>query len=577
MGPKDYSVYIERNWPTPTDEAYRVAKFHMELYEQVRATGVPNYMAARVQIPSQLNCDAWDASLADYEDREICLFLRYGWPVTYTAPQPPVSTAKNHASALRHPKDISTFIHKECGMEAMLGPFCDPPFSPWTKISPLMTRDKPSGGGKRVIIDLSFPPGASVNDGVLKNFFQGRDFNYTLPTPFDLAEEILQAGQGAFMWKADLQRAYRQLRIDPLDYPLLAIRHNDNCYIDVCPSFGCRCSGGAMQRTSNAVVHLMNLKDHKVLAYVDDFASVSPTFAQATQGFADFEALTSRLGLKLAADKTEYPTTALEFLGLHFDTRALTITIPEARLKEVTDEASKWLTRDSAPKQEVQSLAGKLNFISTCVRPGRKFMGRILGALRDAHGSGIVAVGPHFKKDMTWFTTYAARCNRRVMIAPKGHDLTIECDACLRGGGGWSDTHFYSVVFDRHFSAGLHISQLEALNVVEALKSLVPKTLRAAKILVRTDNIAAMYALNTGRTHDPVLASCAREIWLLAALQDLDVLLVHIPGVDLVLADALSRRSFDPALDRLAISLVAAKKLTAAKPVPTTELLSPLL
>ena len=577
IGPKAYAAHVRQLWPYPTKEALLVAPFHMRLYWDVRLTGLPNYMSVRRDIPSQLKCEAWDDLLAEYEDKEICQFLRYGWPVTFTAATPPISTPVNHASAHRHPAVITKFIQKELSLDALLGPFGAPPFSPWTKISPLMTRDKPSGDGKRVIIDLSFPPGRSVNDGVGKNFFQGRDLTYTLPSPLDLAEEILKAGRSALLWKADLERAYRQMRIDPLYYPLLAIQHEGATCLDICPSFGCRCSGGAQTRVSNAVVHLMKKKGFATLAYVDDFAGVATSVASAEDSFRQFENLTATLGLKLAADKTVHPTTSMEFLGLWFDTKELTITIPEARLRDVLDEAKKLKARKSAPKQEVQSLAGKLNFISTCVRPGRKFMGRILAALRAADVHGDVQVTLDFEKDLNWFIAFAGSCNRRLMLQPKRLESFIECDACLKGGGGHTATHYYHTVYSAAYANKLHISQLEALNVVQALKCLIPPSHRGRRVIVRTDNIAAMYALNTGRTHDPVLASCAREIWLTAAIQDLDILLVHIPGTELVLADALSRRSFTPTLDRLDLSLVKKLDLTVANPVPADLLLNPTL
>ena len=307
----------------------------MQLYYDVRATGLPNYLSLRREVPSQMNCDKWDELLSDYDDKQVADFIRFGWPVTYTARSIPISTTVNHASALRHQSVIDKFIDKEKRMEALLGPFDKDPFAPWTKVSPLMTRDKKEGEGKRVIIDLSYPPGGSVNEGILKNNFQGEEYYYTLPTPLDLAERMLKAGQGAYLWKSDLQRAYRQLRIDPLDYPLLAIRHKGHVYLDVCPSFGCRCSGSAQQRVSNALTHLMKQKGHDVLAYVDDFCSVAPSFEQAMAGFTDFEALTKELGVKTAPDKTVFPTTKLEFLGIEFDSNEMVLSIPEAKLTEV--------------------------------------------------------------------------------------------------------------------------------------------------------------------------------------------------------------------------------------------------
>ena len=61
---------------------------------------------------------------------------------------------------------------------------------------------------RRVITNLSFPENASVNDGIARNFFQGENTAYSLPTVIDLANDVAQRGKGCLMWKTDLQRAY---------------------------------------------------------------------------------------------------------------------------------------------------------------------------------------------------------------------------------------------------------------------------------------------------------------------------------------------------------------------------------
>ena len=130
-----------------------------------------------------------------------------------------------------------------------------------------MTRDKKGEDGrttgKRVIVDLSFPLGASVNSGIDRNNFQGEYRSYSLPTPLDLAKLIIEHGPGCFLWKSDLERAYRQLRVPRggLDYPLLGIQYKGQTYVDICPSFGCRCSGAAQQRVSNALSYIMTSQD----------------------------------------------------------------------------------------------------------------------------------------------------------------------------------------------------------------------------------------------------------------------------------------------------------------------------
>ena len=43
-------------------------------------------------------------------------------------------------------------------------------------ISPFVTRDNPNSDKRRVILDLIFPPGQSVNDGVTRDEYLGAYF-----------------------------------------------------------------------------------------------------------------------------------------------------------------------------------------------------------------------------------------------------------------------------------------------------------------------------------------------------------------------------------------------------------------
>ena len=76
-----------------------------------------------------------------------------------------------------------------------------------------MTRDKNDSEKKRIIVDLSFPSGKSVNSGILKGCYQGFACTFKLPGLLDVAKQLTLLGKGSFMWSVDLARAYRQLRI----------------------------------------------------------------------------------------------------------------------------------------------------------------------------------------------------------------------------------------------------------------------------------------------------------------------------------------------------------------------------
>ena len=61
------------------------------------------------------------------------------------------------------------------------------------------------------------------------------------------------------------------------------------------------------------------------------------------------------------------------------------------------------------------------------------------------------------------------------------------------------------------------------------------------KVPIHCDNQAVVTVLNTGKTRDPFLAACARNVGCVTAVNDIDACFSHISGVDNVVADILSR------------------------------------
>lgn len=574
IGPIQYSRVVSGKWPDITLTAKVKAPVHGAIYKVVKEHSVPNYLGARVRIPSGLKIEKWREYLEDYEDRQICDFLAYGWPINYTREKIPKTTNVNHKSALDHKEHIEAFITKECALGAMIGPFSEPPFQPWCQISPLLTRPKKESNKRRVIIDLSFPEGEGVNAGIIKNTYEGEVLTYTLPTVLNMCQGIAKAGRGALLWKCDLERAYRQLRIDPLAYPLLGIRHDGQYYIDICPSFGCRVSGGSQQRVSGAVAHIMHKKGYNTLVYVDDFAGVHRSPEHAINGYNEFQKLCADLGLKLAEEKSVPPTTKMEWLGFLFDTKKMTVQIPESKLTEILEETKSWEGKRTAGRRELQSLAGKLAHVSSCIKHSRKFMTRILYQLRQTPEKGRAFLMDETRRDIAWFGRCARSLNSKQIIMTDRPVIDIECDACPEGvGGGFSRGQYYDITFPDSWSEVYHIAQIEALNLIIAVKSLLPEVKTGHLLRVTTDNSASAVVLMTGRTHDRVLAACSRELAMIAIKHQLELEVRHAPGASLILADALSRRYEDQQMNELAGRLIKEKGLRRVTHTPLDDIL----
>lgn len=559
---------IARMWPEITPTARCEDPAFAKIYDAVKSFNVPNFAGARIPIASGLKVQNWATLLRNYHDNELCQFLQFGWPLGYYSDIIPKSATANHPSALAYPDHIADFIQTELSFKALTGPFEAPPFTPWFRVSPLMTRPKKGSNKRRVIVDLSYPEGVAVNSGIDIQQYLGRDISYSLPTIMDLVSKLQIEGKGAYVWKADLARAYRQLRADPLDAPLLGIAHNA-IYIDRCPPFGCRSSSAACQRVANALVYSLANNQHHCLAYLDDFAGCNSSLDRAKAGFKAFIDLADYLGLQLSLDKCVPPARDVEWLGYRIDTMQMTISIPDVKLAEVLQECHRWFSRKRVTRTMVQSLAGKLSHIAGCVQHGRKFLTRILGALRADATRKWLTVDDEFLKDVRWFYLYAEAANGISLYSPSIPQLTIECDSSLLGAGGNTDAFCYTWQYTKHHTERFPvIHQMEAVNILVAYRTLAHcQTPSPLRVLILTDNISSSAALMTGRSKDTVLAACARELWLEAAKHDDLITIEHRPGTSIPLADALSRMAVDTSKSAYVTDTVMKRKLTFVPPV----------
>ena len=543
LSPYEYSSTLTLIWPQPSRLHWHNFRRFELLYNKVRYTSLPNYLSTRIPLESGLKIEAWREALVTYNDAQLVDFLEFGWPIDYTAPVPPTPTFLNHEKNPEFQLHIQNFFETELRHGAILGPFSHPPFQPWTQISPIMTRPKKDSAARRIVIDLSFPHNRSVNTGITKGWFQGAPFSFALPTIADLVKQVKEAGKGCYIWSADLARAYRQLRVCPLSVPLLGLKFKDQYYLDLAPSFGCRISAMACARTTAAVSWLLKKKGYKVLRYIDDFAAAEKTYTRAQDSYKAFMELTEKLGLTLSKEKCIPPTKSLTWLGYTINTETLTLTLPNAKIQEAIELCQFWLTKRIASRKEVASLFGSLSHIATCVPPAARFLARILQTLRQTPFEGFHPLPEYINKDIIWFIKFAQLLNGVVLIPPtQPITWVIECDSSLSGAGAFSDTHFYAEKYTNNYiSQGKPIHQLEALNIVHALKYLLPDNPSNYKIILNTDNTASQCILNSGMGKDPILAACSRQLWLLAAQANTDIQVLHKPGQQLVLADALSR------------------------------------
>ena len=245
------------------------------IYKQVASRGCPNHVGARIPVPSGLRISSWRYFLDDYHDDKLADYLQYGWPINFAEGTILQSTLDNHPSASQHGEHLDHYIQTELAHGALLGPFERPPITP-VHISPLMTREKKDSAHRRVIMELSWPPGGAVNDGVTAEVYIDGPGTISLPTVDYMEQRLLALGPQAYIYKTDLALGYRQMRVDPRDWPLLGFQHSGKFYLDICPPFGLRTSAMFMQRTSEAICFIHGKRGYYSRAYLDDFGGRKP-------------------------------------------------------------------------------------------------------------------------------------------------------------------------------------------------------------------------------------------------------------------------------------------------------------
>ena len=282
-----------------------LAKHVMEaraIFDKVAATGCYNFQQAKVRVPSGLNIENWKIYLQNYEDREIVQFLEFGWPTSFDRRYPLISTFEPHKSDKEHPVSVPYYIDTELKHEALLGPFNGPPVKNF-HINPLMSREKKDSDKRRIILDLSWPEGASVNAGIDNDYYLENIYDVHLPTIDLMERRVLELGRGCYLYKTDLSRGYRQLRIGPIDWPLLGFAYNNKYYMDICPPFGLRSAAMMMQRTSKAVSFVQEKVGYQVFPYIDDYGGGEKDKPKAEAALVSLQQTLKGLGLDEAKHK----------------------------------------------------------------------------------------------------------------------------------------------------------------------------------------------------------------------------------------------------------------------------------
>ncbi len=191
------------------------------------------------QVQTPLLPDVWEAALGAHPDRAYVTYivqgLREGFRVGCKWDTPLKSATRNMHSTTLRPAKISEYIDSELAKNRMLGPF-PLAWRHFLHVNHFGLIPKGHGTGKfRLIMDLSYPHGASVNDGIDPAL---TSLSYTSMN--SAAQRMQQLGKGSLLAKMDIESAYRLVPIHPQDRILQVVEWEGEIYVDPMLPFGLR-------------------------------------------------------------------------------------------------------------------------------------------------------------------------------------------------------------------------------------------------------------------------------------------------------------------------------------------------
>ena len=392
-------------------------------------------------------------------------------------------------------------------------------------------------------MDLSWLRGGnSVNNGIHEHLFMGHSMNLHYPMVDDLCRRAATLGTGCKGWKHDLNRAFKQLFSDPADWPLLGIVWENALFFDKTTVMGSRSAPYCCQHTTNFIRHIMKNLEYFVANYVDNFMGLElPHWAW--MAFNTLGNLLHDLNISESLDKAVPPTDEVEFLGVLFNLRTLTMSVTPEKLQQFKVELHNWRIKMGFTCKQLESLLGKMQFMANCVRPARVFVYRLRAKLISTQKTG--SVDEDMEQDLQWWRTFLEKYNG-VSIMWMCQKLKVDCvmasDLCLTGMGAYHNNEYIHSRFPQEYQDQnkYKIHHLEMLAILVSMR-IWRNSLSGYRFAMRCDNQLVVEVVNSGYTRDKILQEMMRELVMIASISQFEVALRYITSRDNQILDVLSR------------------------------------
>jgi hypothetical protein len=520
------------------------------------------------RIITPIKVDRFEELLITHPNRDfvesMCISLREGfWPWAHTqkdeypktwdySDRPPKN--EREADFLRLQRDIE--IEAQRYSEGFGNKLLPGMYS-----TPIHAVPKPRSDKLRLVNDHSAGP-FSLNSMIAREDIAGAKMD----SISDLTGALLRyrrryPNKKLVIFKSDVSAAYRRLPLHPLWQIKQIVTVDGVRHVDRCTSFGgrgsCRDYTSFMGLVLWIAIFIICLED--LFGYIDDNFSFDeegnvmwygPYQCYFPTKQTKLLNLWDEVGVPHERSKQEYAP-ALRVIGFLVDPNLMRVSMDEKDrldlIQHVLDFTATAPGGTRRTLREFQQIAGWINWsfnVFPLLKPALSNVYAKISGKSDSFAKIYVSKG--VIRDLEWFTSHVQASNgvylfQEIDWDSDRADVVAYADACLSGLG----------FFFEHTKEGFQcmvphdpprdtIFYFEALAVVSVVEKVASLFSTPTRLLVFSDNTNTVNIFDSLRALPPYNDLLKLTVSLLLKL-DISLRLVHISGVDNVVADALSR------------------------------------
>ncbi|XP_053575778.1 uncharacterized protein LOC128665045 [Bombina bombina] len=322
-------------------------------------------------------------------------------------------------------------------------------------------------------------------------------------------------------------------------------------YVDRCLPMGCSLSCALFEAFSSFLhwVVASEVGSDPIAHYLDDFLIVGRAGSDDCLSTMNImRSVMRHFGVPLAEDKTQGPASCLVFLGIEIDTQARLCRLPPDKVQGMLEAVRAAVSNAVISLKQLQSLLGLLNFACRVIPMGRVFNRRLERQLSGrSNPKSKITLGSELLADLVVWEQFLTRFNGiRVWRTPPMSSQLLHLFTDAAG------SHGYGAYFQGEWSAepwpeswapaGLtrNLTLLELFPVVLAVELWGGK-LSNRTVVFWTDNISVVFAINNLSATSAKVITLLRHLVLRCLDLNIQFQARHVPGVNNVVADALSR------------------------------------